>query len=147
MTLACTGTKKDGTPCRARAQKDKTVCLFHDLSQAAAVLEAKSRGGKQRHADDLERVVPETQQGPKAILNIIKRTIRRVRKKTCSASEGSAIASLCGVALKAINQADTDSRVEELERRTEPLKHLTQEQLLELVERGQRNGVAEASGH
>lgn len=147
--MSCAFVKTDGSACDAVKQRDSAFCLFHDETKAAVMAAARSRGGKQRHADDLDNVVAEAQTGPKAILAIVKRTIRKVRKCELSTQQGSTIAALCGVALKAIAAADTGERLNELEGKVSRLaQKLTPEQALEIVKEATANGVAaRAEGH
>src|SRR5829696_1630080 len=48
QTLArCLGTNKDGTPCKARAQRDSEYCLAHDPERVTDLTEWRRRGGRE----------------------------------------------------------------------------------------------------
>lgn len=125
---ACQGETKEGEPCRAPCLPGKSWCLFHDPEKAEELTAARRLGGQSR------TVVMDY--GPEHFVKYARRCMREVREGKLSPQQGSAIASLGNMALKAQAQMETDKRVDELDERTAVLRNLTPEQLLKFVERG-----------
>lgn len=148
MSVKCTAKRKDGKPCTARPMTGEALCFFHSEKTAEASREAKAKGGRQTaRLVPLVRVLPaETVDmeidSPRTIIALLAKTINQVRKGEMGTQASTAIAACCSVMLKAIQLDTSDVRLAEVERRTAHLSHLSPAQLLEIVEKGQANGVA-----
>jgi hypothetical protein len=160
--MKCTASSKEtGKPCRANARPNG-FCHFHDPDAQEALRETKRKGGqeKQRRYPQDTRVMEAEEAtaltvvlenaGPKGVIAVCEKVIKAIITGKLDVRMGSAVASLLSVAVSAMRVKETDSRLSELERKTRPLEGLTQEQLLQLVREGQRNGVAavaNSNGH
>lgn len=155
--MKCTAANKStGEPCKANARPNG-FCHFHDPDASEALRETKRKGGqtKQRlYPQDSKMLEAEEataitvvleNAGPKGVISVCEKIIKALITGKLDIRLGSAVASLLHVAVSAMKVKETDSRLTELERKTRPLEGLTQEQLLQLVREGQRNGVAAAA--
>jgi hypothetical protein len=152
--MKCTASSKEtGNPCKANARPNG-FCHFHDPDAAEALRETKRKGGqeKQRRYPQDAKVLPAmaltvalANGGPKAVLSVCEQIIKAIIEGELDYRTGGSVASLLNVCVSAMKMKETDSRLSELERKTRPLEGLTQEQLLQLVREGQRNGVAAAA--
>jgi hypothetical protein len=136
----CTHKKPDGEQCKANAQAGAPLCFFHDPKKKLELKAARVQGGK-THTMSRVRVLPfetaDIDVGSEFdVVRLIKETINHVRTGKISVPVASVIGNLCGVALKALNQDDTDRRIRKLEDDMRPMKGLTAEQLIEIANSG-----------
>lgn len=149
----CAAVRADGTPCKGRARPKTSTCLFHDPKAQAQVQAARLAGGQAR-ADALktEKAIAEAPsvslKEKNEVLEVLGDTATKVRRGQMGPRTGHVIGYLCSVALKALEEHDSDKKLTELEKRVNALSGASADDLLKVVSAGKANGVDRAaSGH
>jgi hypothetical protein len=116
MGKRCGATKPDGSNCRTAALPGSVFCLFHDPSRADERREAKARGGRQNHLRTLQASVPDVRVKDRAdAIALLSETINQVRKGQIDPKVANCVGFLANILMKAIEGAQVDARIEQLE--------------------------------
>lgn len=114
----CKATKADGSPCQAYRQHGSEFCYMHDPDRAAERKQAQARGGRARH----DRVLFEDEPEAVAIgemsdvVGVLEAALNATLRLENSVARNRAIGYLAGTAIKAIEYAELEDRVEALEK-------------------------------
>lgn len=160
MSSVCGAKKKDGEKCTVAKVAGKSRCWFHEPTLAKERDAARLKGGEARVAQAggraevrralARKALPEELVGEVVldtqpqILKLLALTAKGLLTGQLSPDVSSAVASVCGVALRAQKGGETDDRLKKLEEQTRVLKDLTPETLVEIVRtaRAARAGAA-----
>lgn len=143
MAKRCSHIRADGMRCQGRPEPGKDKCLFHDPEKAAALAEARSKGGKKAQAkqraikrDVLPADAPQLPlETVDDVLAVSKANVHYVQTGVVDPKVANAVSQALGVVLKAIemkraHRLDDDKKGEAGER---PLKAVPVEKLLEMA--------------
>lgn len=114
----CRARRKDGRPCKAKAQPGKRVCIFHDPTMADAGHRARQEGGKSRTRRSivLSREVPnrplENERDAAHILGLI---VNSVLRGDLDARRANAVTNAINVQLRLFDQLSTQERLTTIE--------------------------------
>ena len=116
--LQCSAIKADGTPCRSTAvlrpdQCPDSHCSAHCPQRAAAMAAARRKGGHNR--SNVERSYNRLPDDLKAIAKLLAEVIVEVRDQRLPANVGNSVATLARALVGAIESANVEIRVAELE--------------------------------
>jgi hypothetical protein len=143
----CQATKADGSPCRGSALPGKSLCLFHDPTQAGKAKAARRRGGKTR--SKRAAVLPSAPDVPvkhvSDVVTLLAQTISQVRRGEIDPKVANATGYLSSVLLRALEGGEL---AEEMEAQAEALKALRAE--VEAMRRDRNHAkaaVADADGN
>jgi len=116
LNTKCNARTKSGKPCRAVAVK-AGLCTFHANPQRAAEL-GRIGGLKNRHySDSLDPVATPPPKSAEDVRNLLAETMAGVHARRLDSKVGNVLASLGKALLEAIEVADLEGRVKELEKR------------------------------
>jgi hypothetical protein len=91
----CSGVTRDGSPCRARAQRDSRYCLSHDPERVTDLAEWRRRGGRaSSNANRAKRQLPEGLLSVQALQALLGLTITEVRAGTIEPGVANSVAAL-----------------------------------------------------
>lgn len=109
--MNCTALTKNGTPCKAAAQRGKPFCFLHDSTIAEAVAAARRKGGQARRDQLAGKSMPclTTADEVRGYLNKVMGDTERM---LISPGAARAIATLARVQLQAISDAETRENME-----------------------------------
>jgi hypothetical protein len=127
-TGGCEAIRKDGQPCRARAQPDSPFCWCHDPALETKRQAARSKGGERTRDRWRVRLSElEERQGPySGILTALLDVATELRTVGLPSNEvGRLRACVYGlsVALRAVEVSELDSRIEDLSDRLKWVEH------------------------
>lgn len=110
----CCHIKPDKTQCKAKAILHDSFCFWHSEKMREKRTQAVHDGGKspkRSYGRDDEVAITNTQD----VLKLIEQTINDLRRNKTSTKLATAIGYLSGIALKTIEQSDTEKRLEVIE--------------------------------
>ena len=108
--------KPNGEPCRAYAVKGAEYCFWHEPTKAKERGEAWSKGGKSTMGK--RTVLPSSEFRLEKLADIVvllEETVNQLRTGAIEVRIAQCTGYLAGVAIKAMEQADLERRVEALE--------------------------------
>ncbi len=109
----CTGVRKDGGPCRARALPGKAQCFAHDESLRDKRQEAYLKGGQHRAtAARITKLMPASL---KPVLQLLMGGVTEVHEGLLDPRQATAMASLAGAICKMYETAALEERLSTLE--------------------------------
>lgn len=112
----CRGLKLDGSRCQAATLPGTDFCFFHDPTKAGARREAQSLGGRQNKMKTLDQTAPDVKvEDCQDIVRLISETINQVRKGQIDPRVANAVGYLANVLIRAVEQGETERRLNELE--------------------------------
>ncbi len=109
----CATTRADGSPCRAQALPDRTLCWAHSPEHQAKAAEARRRGGANR--SNVKRVQKRMPREVRDIVEIVEAAMGAVLKSTVTPSQGHALASLASVWVRLHELGEFTQRLDALE--------------------------------
>ena len=113
---SCQATKPDGSRCQAAALPGSGFCFFHDPARAAERRAAQSFGGSQNRMKTLAADAPDVKVADcRDVVQLIGATINQVRKGELDPRVANAVGYLANVLIKAVEQSETERRLDELE--------------------------------
>jgi hypothetical protein len=114
MSQNCRAKTKRGAPCRAAVVHGTTFCPLHGDPGKAAEL-GRMGGRKNRHyvEPDLPTLSPPST--PEEVKTMLAQAVVDVRMKKLDPRLASALTSMCGVLLKAMETTDLEQRIRQLE--------------------------------
>lgn len=119
----CRETTRAGRPCKMAPLHDSEYCWAHDPSSRPAAAKARRRGGRVRQGaragDDLEDLEEVRLEEAADVLRLLERAIAAELSLPNSTRRNRSIGYLGGHALKALEAAEIEERLEALERRFE----------------------------
>jgi hypothetical protein len=118
MAMKCQFRKEDGLQCRANAQPENGLCIFHDPAKAAEVKQARRAGGLTRSklARVLAADVPDIElTSSKDAAGFLANTISQVRRGELDTRVANAVGYLTTILLKALEQSAVEERMLALE--------------------------------
>jgi hypothetical protein len=93
--IPCTGRNKDGSACKARAQRDSTFCLAHDPLRVTDLATWRRQGGKaSSNAARARRQLPEGLLTTQELQAVVGLTITEVRAGTIEPGVANSVAAL-----------------------------------------------------
>src|SRR5215207_11482989 len=93
--IRCTGRNKDGSACKARAQRDSEFCLAHDPPRVTDLAEWRRQGGRaSSNAARARRQLPEGVLTNHELLAVVGKTITEVRDGTIAPGVANSVAAL-----------------------------------------------------
>ncbi len=110
----CAATRANGTPCAGYAISDGPYCFAHAPDQAEQRDAARRRGGQAGRVS----VLPESDVQVRTlgdVVTLVEATINDVRAGRVDVRVANAVGYLANVAIKALEQADLEARLEALE--------------------------------
>jgi hypothetical protein len=118
MATRCKFCKTDGSQCRANAQPDNGLCVFHDPAKAADVEKARRAGGISRSSP--ARVLPADAldlalDSSKDVASLLAETISQVRRGQLDPRIANTIGYLSVIHLKALEQGVVEERLLKIE--------------------------------
>jgi hypothetical protein len=117
---ACTGTRKDGSPCRAPALPDSALCWVHDPRQAEQAVRARtagaSKGGKVRALQSRRRKLDT----PAALVRFVSEVVQDALAGTVPPDIAKAVLYGVSIQRQLIESSDVVERIEQLEARLQP---------------------------
>lgn len=117
MAQQCLFIKPDGTQCGGYATNGSAYCISHNPALAETKAEAVKKGGASEGYQKLNLdLAPLTIQNPSDVVTAIVQTINEVRSGTLPPKIASTLGYLLGIALKAFEVSELDSRLEVIER-------------------------------
>ena len=104
MKQQCQATKADGSPCRGSALPGKSLCLFHDPTQAGKAKAARRKGGKtrSRKAAVLPSAPDVKVEDVAGVVRLLSETITQVRRGEIDPKVANATGYLSSVLLRAL---------------------------------------------
>ena len=112
----CKAKKPDGSDCQAVALPGSEYCFFHDPEKAERRREAQSLGGRHNHMKTLDEDAPDVNiKDCQDTVPLLSDTINQVRKGQIDPRVGNTVGYLANVIIKAVEQSDTEKRLEEIE--------------------------------
>ena len=121
MLNRCTGVNRDGSPCKARAQRDSDFCLSHDPERVTELAEWRRKGGHAAsNAARAQRKLPEGLLSTRELQGVLGLTIGEVRAGSIEVGVANAIANLA----RAYMSVSEASGVEALEQDVAELREL-----------------------
>lgn len=113
---SCQATKPDGSRCQAAALPGSGFCFFHDPAKAEERRAAQSFGGSRNRMKTLDAAAPDVKvRDCRDVVELIGATINQVRKGELDPRVANAVGYLANVLIKAVEQSETERRLEELE--------------------------------
>ncbi len=109
----CAATRADGSPCKARALPDRTLCWAHAPDHQARAAEARRKGGANRST--AARVQKRMPREVRDIVEIVEAAMGAVLKSTVTPSQGHAVASLASCWVRLHELGEFAQRLEALE--------------------------------
>ncbi len=149
---ACAHTHPDGRTCEALPGANE-FCYFHDPARAEERFAARSAGGISKSKADtikrtmLDAIMAGEVHGVKLrdeadVLALCRASVNLLLKEALEPKIAQAIASMGGLALKALDQGKVDKKLDEFREQLRPLIGLTTQQLAEIL-----RGAPEAPEH
>jgi hypothetical protein len=122
----CQATKADGSPCRGSALPGKSVCLFHDPTQAGKAKAARRKGGKTRSKQAaVLPLAPDVKvEDVAGVVKLLSETISQVRRGEIDPKIANATGYLSSVLLRAL---EGGVLAREIEAQAEAMKALRAE--------------------
>lgn len=112
----CQATTVAGTRCQAAAIPGSDFCFFHDPGRANERRDAQAQGGRHGRMTTLDDADADIAVATsRDIVTLMSATINQVRKGQLDPRIANAVGYLATVALKAIDQGDTEARLAALE--------------------------------
>lgn len=112
--MQCTFIKSDQTQCRAQAMTNESYCFAHHPNTQTEHQEAVKKGGLASRRDRLE-LAPITLRTPSDAVLLLEEVINGVRSGNIPPAIGNTLAYICSHALKAMEVASLDNRLEIIE--------------------------------
>ena len=113
---SCHGTKTDGSRCQVAALPGSDFCFFHDPDRADSRREAQALGGSQNRIKTLDAATPDIViEDCQDVVGLISLTINQVRKGQLDPRVANAIGYLANILVRAVEQGETEKRLDELE--------------------------------
>jgi hypothetical protein len=114
---ACTAHNIDGTPCRAKALKERAFCFVHDPASGAARAEARRRGGQHRHPGHASdpSLLPAQIRNLDDVLALLNFALADTVVLENSIPRGRLLVALCGAFMGAIKTGELENRVGAIE--------------------------------
>jgi len=111
--IQCAATRADGSPCKARALPDRTLCWAHAPDHQARAAEARRKGGTNRST--ARRVQKRMPREVYDIVLLVEGAMGAVLKSTVTPSQGHAVASLASCWVRLHELGEFAQRLEALE--------------------------------
>ncbi len=112
--MRCTYVNANGEQCQANAMKKSQYCFAHNPDTREDHALAVAKGGKMSKRDRLS-LPPAPMKNPSDVVSILEETINGVRGGTIPPQIANTIAYICSHALKAMENANLDERIEMIE--------------------------------
>jgi Family of unknown function (DUF5763) len=110
--IACCATRKDGTPCTARARASG-LCFAHDASLQAKRNEARHAGGLAK--SNTRRMLKLTPAGLRPVLDKLFAVLDGLEDGSVEPKVGTAMASVAGVIVRVYETAEMETRLKMIE--------------------------------
>lgn len=110
----CTYINANGEQCKANPMKDSQYCFTHNPDTREEHALAVIKGGKLSKRDRLN-LPPVEVKTPNDVVSLLEETINGIRSGKIPPNVANTIAYICGHALKAMENANLDQRVEMIE--------------------------------
>lgn len=112
----CQARTGDGSACQAAALPSSDFCFFHDPDRADERRQANAAGGRQGKMKTLDAAAPDIKiESCQDVVRLISETINQVRRGELDPRVANAVGYLANVLIKAVEQGDTEKRLEDLE--------------------------------
>jgi len=113
---SCQGVKPDGSRCQAATLPGSRHCFFHAPEKASERRAAQSSGGSHNKMKTLDADAPDLKiDNCRDVVGLISETINQVRKGELDPRVANAVGYLANVLIKAAEQGDMESRLNDLE--------------------------------
>ena len=113
MSVRCTGTKRDGSPCTATVEPPQRFCWWHDPANADKRRRAASKAGKSKPSRELP-----------SIKSLLEDLTERVLAGKLQTGQAAVANQLINTRLRAIEQERKNRETEDLESRIQALEDL-----------------------
>lgn len=118
MANSCRFRKKNGEICRANAQSENGLCIFHDPTRAREGRRARRNGGKRRSqtAAVLHPGAPDHPiENSKDVVRLLAETINQVRRGQLDPRVANAIGYLSNIVVATLQHGPLEDRLSRLE--------------------------------
>lgn len=112
----CNHVKADGNQCQARPLCGSKKCFFHETAKAHERLAAQQAGGKANRKPVACDLPDRTLHSPQDLIELLADTVNLVRRGELEPRIANAVGYLSSTLLRAIDQAQTETRLKALMR-------------------------------